>query len=213
MRHHYAAVAAAGLLLTGCVGVPCANNPAMTCYAPAATGPVAAPAPSGQAYVGEDGLTYVDGYPVDTVDGEQVYVVFVPALGWGFYDRAGGFHRASPVVVARLERSHPGGRGLPPGGPRGAVASGGRPGPGGRPMAGAPPGGRPGFAPSFAPGFAQGAPAGRPLPGQAPGRPGGPMPLVRPVAGGPVRTVAAAPAARPAPPPPAHHCAPGQRVC
>ena len=208
------AVLSLGLLTAGCVGVPCADNPAMTCYAPAPVQPaVAAPAP---AYVGEDGLTYVDGYPVDYVDGQQVYLSFVPALGWGFYDAGGRFRRAPPGMVGRLERFHPGGRGLPPGGPRGFVPGGGRPFAGARPGIGAPPGaggppGRPVFGgprpgpyaggPGPGSGLPQGVPGGRPVPAA----------IVRP--GPAVQQQQQRPqaAARPAPPP--HQCAPGQRIC
>ena len=111
----------AALLLGGCVAVPCADNPGMTCYAPAPVQPVAvAPAyayPPGTAYVGPDGFAYVDGYPVGVVDGEQVTLVFDPVLGgWGYYDRFHRWRGAPPDMRDRLERFHPAGRGLPPAG-------------------------------------------------------------------------------------------------
>lgn len=125
------------LLLGGCVAVPCANNPGMTCYAPVQAQPVAvAPAypypPPGPAYVGPDGLTYEGGYPVGVIEGEQVPLVFDPGLGgWGYYDRLHHWRGAPPEMRERLERFHPGGRGLPPSGEfhRGP----GRPEPGGGP--------------------------------------------------------------------------------
>ena len=105
-------------------------------YGSPAGGYVAGP-PPGQPYVGPDGLTYVDGVPVDEIGGEQVPLVFVVEQGgWGYYDRGRGWHGARPELRERLERSHPEGRGLPPPG-------GGR-GPFGRRDAGGPPQ-RPGF--------------------------------------------------------------------
>lgn len=77
-------------------------------------GYAAGPAP-GQPYVGPDGLTYVDGVPVGAADGEQVGYVYVGGLGgWGYYDHDRRWHGAPDGLRDRLERSHPGGRGLPP---------------------------------------------------------------------------------------------------
>ncbi len=81
----------AGLALSGCVPPPPYANPYPPPYAPVQAPPPAVdpgyvyqqggPAP-GQPYVGPDGLTYVDGYPVDTVDGYQAeFPPSSPALG------------------------------------------------------------------------------------------------------------------------------------
>lgn len=214
MRRVSLSLVSAGLLLSGCVPPP---QPYGNPYAPAYAQPQGGP---GQPYVGPDGLTYVDGYPVDTIDGYQAAYVFVPALGgWGYYDGGHHWRGAPPGMRERLERFHPGGRGIPPG----EFHGGGRPGPGyggggfqgrpggypdrqggfqGRPGPGPGPGGfqgRPGFG---------GAPPGQPGPGGPPGRPGpGGPPQARPP--GP-------PPARPAPPPPRpapHTCPPGQARC
>ena len=207
MRRVLLSVVSAGLLLSGCVppppspyASPYAPGPG---YAPGYAPPGPGPEP-GQPYIGPDGLTYVDGYPVDTVDGYQAEYVFLPALGgWGFYDGAHRWRGAPPGMRDRLEHAHPGGRGLPP--PR--DFGGGRPGPGGfRPGPGPGPGFRPGPGSEFRPGpggmpgrpggFPGGYPGGRPqMGGPPPGRPmGGPPGLVRPQ-GGP-------PPGRPSGPPP-----------
>lgn len=69
----------------------------------------------GQPIVGPDGLTYVDGVPIGLLEGEAVPLLFVGEQGgWGYYDRGRQWHDAPPDVRDRLERSHPGGRGLPP---------------------------------------------------------------------------------------------------
>ncbi len=71
--------------------------------------------PPGQAIVGPDGLTYVDGVPVGLIQDEAVALLFVGVLGgWGYYDRGRQWHEAPPEMRDRLERLHPGGRGLPP---------------------------------------------------------------------------------------------------
>lgn len=71
--------------------------------------------PPGGPYAGPDGLSYVEGVPVGAFEGEQVPLVFVGGLGgWGYYDRERGWHGAPPELRERLERAHPGGRGLPP---------------------------------------------------------------------------------------------------
>ncbi len=116
------ALLSASVLLEGCVAPPpCAYD---NCYAPPpAPGYAAYPPPApGQPYVGPDGLTYVDGYPVTEYDGAPVPFVFLPELGWGYYDNGHRWHGAPPELRDRLERAHPGGRGLPPARPGPAAA-------------------------------------------------------------------------------------------
>jgi len=179
-----------GLVLGGCVAVPCAGDPSATCYAPAPAQPVAVapgyPYTPGYPYAPPpDGLA-TEGYPVETIDGDPVALVFIPALGgWGYYDRSHQWRGAPPGVRERLEHAHPGGQGLPPPGPPGRGGPPNRPGP----TAGPPPA-HPGFA---------GPPPGRP------GPPPGPAP-------GPVQQVASPPPPR-RPPPPPRSCPPGQQHC
>ena len=198
------ALLSTGLLLGGCLAGP---YPVGGGYAPPPAPPPAYPEtyapqayappnaydpgpPPGQPYTGPDGLTYVDGTPVDTSEGAAVPLVFVPALGWGFYDGEHRWRGARPDLRDRLDRFHPGGRGLPP---PGAVRSGDRPGFGGPP-------GRPFY----------GAPAGRPgVPGP-PGRPN--FEAGRPPPGGPIRPAGGPPPER-RPPPVGRGCGPGQAGC
>jgi hypothetical protein len=59
-------------------------------------------------------MTYVDGYPVELIDGAQVSLAFDPALGgWGYYDRGRRWRPAPPELRGRLEQFHPGGRAGP----------------------------------------------------------------------------------------------------
>ncbi len=130
MRASSLTLLAAGLALSGCVAVPPGAAPPGYYPAPVAAAPAypyqAGPAP-GQPYVGPDGMTYVDGYPVELIDGAQVSLAFDPALGgWGYYDRGRRWRPAPPELRGRLEQFHPGGRGLPP---PGVMRAGGRPGP------------------------------------------------------------------------------------
>jgi hypothetical protein len=68
-----------------------------------------------ESYLGSDGLTYVGETPVTMLDGTQVPVVYDSgAGGWGYYDRFRHFHGVPRDLRDRLERTHPGGRGLPP---------------------------------------------------------------------------------------------------
>ena len=228
-------------MLGGCVAAgPCDYDPASCqpppqpyAYAPppvAYSPPVAyAPPgsyepgpPPGQAYVGPDGLTYVDGYPVDVIDNQQVELVFVPTLGgWGYYDGGRRWRGAPPDMRDRLDRYHPRGEGLPPPGRFDRGPGPGRgPGPamGGRPgFGGGPPGGpaHPGYPGPGYPG------PGRRNPGPGPAsyggnRPGGGFqgrpqagpqaPQGRPQAGGP-------PSERRPPPPRERDCQRGQQRC
>jgi hypothetical protein len=212
---------AAGLMLSGCY-VPVQGPGPGYGYVAAAPG---------QPYGDPGDFGYVDGYPVDTIGGEQVALVFVPALGgWGYYDGGHRWRPAPPGYRERLERFHPGGRGVPPpggfrggpgpgfgGGPRPGFANEpGRPGPGpgyggppGRPGYAGPPPGRPGPGPGYGgpPGPGYGGPPGRPGPGAPPpGYAGRPPPQ-----GGPVRPVAAPPPGRP--PPERGRCPDGQPRC
>jgi hypothetical protein len=110
----------AGLLLGGCV----VQQPQPT--TPFSFGAYSAPGysfaesadPGDQSYLDPDGLTYADGQPVTMLDGGDPAPVFYdPGLGgWGYYDHAHHFHGAPPDMRDRLNRFHPGGRGLlPPG--------------------------------------------------------------------------------------------------
>ena len=198
-----AALLLAAVLLDACVPAPCAYNPSATCYAPAAAPgyayppggyPSAAPGyppPNpGQSYIGPDGLTYSNGYPVTEYDGAEVPYVFLPDLGgWGYYDNGHRWHGAPPDIRQRLDHDHPGGRGFPPPDRFRPSSDGYRPTQGYRPgepafRPGVEPGrpgfapGGPGFQPGFQPGFRPG-PGPQPGPGaersQPPGR--GPVPV------------------------------------
>jgi hypothetical protein len=73
------------------------------------------PAP-GQPYIGPDGLTYVNGYPVYLVDGSYLPLVFVGGLGWGYYGYGHRWFGAPGDLGGRLQAFYPGGRGFPAGG-------------------------------------------------------------------------------------------------
>ena len=173
MRYLGFALLSTGLMLAGCAAGPCADDPASTCVGLSLIPPaVAAPpdAGTGQPYVGPDGVTYVDGYPVYLVDGEEMAMVYDPTLGWGYYDGLHRWHGAPRDLRARLDHFHPGGRGLPPPGARAASFR-----PGSAPGGQAP---RQGVFGAFMGGLTSG------LPGHAPARttPGGKPGEVRNVA-------------------------------
>ena len=91
-------------------------------YAPPGYAPPGYPAPDypvagvpapGQPYIGPDGLTYLNGYPVYVVDGSYLPLVFVAGLGWGYYGYGHRWFGAPGDLGGRLQRFYPGGRGFP----------------------------------------------------------------------------------------------------
>lgn len=59
-----------------------------------------------------EGLAYLAGQPFTFQEGEAAPLVFVPVVGWGYWDRRQVWRPAQAAWLAQLERRHPGGAGL-----------------------------------------------------------------------------------------------------
>lgn len=70
--------------------------------------PSAAPPAFRAAQVAED-LAYLSGQPFALHEGEVAPVVFVPAIGWGYWDRRLVWHAAPAAWLAQLNRRNPNG--------------------------------------------------------------------------------------------------------
>ena len=73
--------------------------------------PSAAPPAFRGAQVAED-LAYLAGQPFAFHEGEVATVVFVPAIGWGYWDRRMVWHAAPAAWLPQLDRRNPNGTGL-----------------------------------------------------------------------------------------------------
>jgi endonuclease YncB( thermonuclease family) len=61
---------------------------------------------------GADGVTYIGGAPVATIEGESVFLVYGDDLGWGYYDHYHHWHGAPDRYRNHMEHFHPDGHGL-----------------------------------------------------------------------------------------------------
>ena len=61
-----------------------------------------------------DGLALIEDQPFTLDEGEPAPLIYEPGVGWGFWDRSYKWRRAPEAWTGRLERFHPGGRGLQP---------------------------------------------------------------------------------------------------
>ena len=59
-----------------------------------------------------DGLCFIDGQPFTLDEGIPAPLVYVPAIGWGFYDRWYKWRGAPGNWAGRLDRMHPRGSGM-----------------------------------------------------------------------------------------------------
>jgi endonuclease YncB( thermonuclease family) len=61
---------------------------------------------------GVDGISYIGGAPTAVIGGEEVFLVYGDALGWGYYDHYHHWQGAPDRYQRHLEHFHPDGRGL-----------------------------------------------------------------------------------------------------
>lgn len=73
--------------------------------------PSAAPPAFRSAQVAEN-LAYLSGQPYAFHEGEVAAVVFVPAIGWGYWDRRMVWHAAPSAWLPQLDRRNPRGNGI-----------------------------------------------------------------------------------------------------
>jgi len=77
-----------------------------------ATVPASAPPPAFQSARVAEGLAYLSGQPFAFQEGELAALVFVPGIGWGYWDRRLIWRAAPATWITQLERRNPGGNGL-----------------------------------------------------------------------------------------------------